>query len=196
MHAFDGWEDSTAPWAPATNGPGATEQSGSFVFAAQHVAGEPLPLIGGGVYGGIVFRPGVTRINCGKAKDSAGTCAVWHPDGTDVWCPTVSDDELPAEVDWGEPADTCGRAWRPQDFGAYLHRLTAWQQHWHRLWYNEIIIDAPHWRERLPDVIEAIFGNRELYDSFVSHYHLDEARFPLVSVDMSDWEQPFKAGGV
>ena len=193
IHVFDGWEDNAAPWAPATTGPGATEQGASLVFAAQRMSGESLPLIGGGTGGGIIFRPGIAKLNCGKAKDSAGTCAVWHPSTMrDSWCPSVSG--VPATRGWGEPGDTCGYAWRPEDFGAYLHRLTAWQQHWQRLFYNEIIIDAPHWRDHLPGIVEAIYGRRDIYRRFLDRYGLDESQVPFVDVAFDDWEMPIRPG--
>ena len=193
IHTFDGWEDNSEPFAPGTNGPGALEQSGSIVFAAQRVAGASLPLFAGGAAGGIIFRPGAaTKVNCGKAKDSAGTCAVWSPVGTSPWCPSVTG-EIPDRADWNDPGDTCGYAWRPQDVGNYLQRLTAWQQHWRRVEYNEIVIDAPHWRAHLPDAIDAIIGNRGAYQAFIDRYDIDPTRVPLVSLDASNWETPFSS---
>jgi hypothetical protein len=191
IHTFDGWEQHEAAYAPTTNGPGAVEQSGSFVFAAQHVAGQPLPLFAGGGAGGIIFRPGAsTKVTCGKAKDSAGTCAVWHPRGVDPWCPAVSGD-VAGRTDWSEPGDMCGYAWRPSDIGHYLQRLTSYQQHWQRLSYNEIIIDAPWWRAHLHDTVEAVFGNRAVYDRFIATYGLSAERCPFVKLDLYNWEEPF-----
>ena len=193
IHTFDGWEDNSEPYAPGTNGPGALEQSGSMVFAAQRVAGASLPLFAGGAAGGIIFAPGAaTKVKCGKAKDSAGTCAVWSPVGTSPWCPSVPG-EIHDRADWNEPGDTCGYAWRPQDVGNYLQRLTAWQQHWQRVEYNEIVIDAPHWRAHLPDAIDAIIGNRRAYQALIDRYDIDPVRVPLVSLDASNWETPFSS---
>lgn len=191
FHTFDGWEQTGAAWKPGTNGPGALEQSGSMVFAAQRVPGEPIPLFGDRRSGGIIFRPGAsTKITCGKAKDSAGTCAVWHPPGISPWCPSISGD-IPGRAVWTEPGDTCGYAWRPADIGHYLQRLTAWQQHWQRLSYNEIIIDAPHWRAHLPDAVEAIVGDRAIYDAFIANYNLAPERVPFVTLDRTNWDAPF-----
>lgn len=186
VHVFDGWEAAGKAWDPGTIH---REQSGSLIFAAQHVAGLPLPLINSGGSGGIIFRPYITKVNCGKAKDSAGTCDLG------AWCPAISD-PMPPEVSWGDPNDsTCGPQgsgpWRPQDFGAYLLRVTAWQERWQQLAYNEIIIDAVHWRAHLPDVVQAVFGRRDFYDQFIAHYGLDEARVPFLTIDINGWEQPF-----
>ena len=44
IHVTDGWEQNGAPWAPATDGPGATDMSASLVFAANYVRGKSIPL--------------------------------------------------------------------------------------------------------------------------------------------------------
>ena len=191
IHTLDGWEQHTAKYAPTTSGPGAVEQSASMVFAAQHVAGQPLPLFASGTAGGLIFRPGPsTKVMCGKAKDSAGTCSVWHPPGVDPWCPAVSGDVANRGV-WSEPGDTCGYAWRPADVGHYLQRLTAFQQHRQTLNYNEIIIDASWWQSHLPDTVEAVFGDRAVYEQFIATYRLSAERCPFVSIDLYNWEEPF-----
>ena len=75
LHIFDGWEGAN-PWEPPPTGPGATQMSGSIVFAAQRVDGQPLPLFKGprGAATGLLFRPHATKIRCGKAVDSSGLC--------------------------------------------------------------------------------------------------------------------------
>ena len=100
---------------------------------------------GGPNAAGLIFKPGVTRIRCGKADDSAGHCG--------GWCGRT-------HGEWEEARDKLC-AWRPQDFGAQLQRLTEYQLKWGRAFYNEIIIDAPSWRSQLPRVIEGIFGSCE-----------------------------------
>ena len=197
VHTFDGHEQQPDRlWAPTTNGPGATEQSASLVFAQQFIApGVAVPLFGGAGGGGLVFRPGAaTKINCGKAKDSAGTCSVWHPPGRpDAWCPSLENVPPPTAVTWGEPGDTCGYAWGPRDFGGYLQRLTIWQHAHSRLDYNEIIVDAPHWRLHLADAIEAVIGRRDIYDAYVRALGKGADEVAFVSrVDVQDWAAPFK----
>ena len=44
IHVLDGWEQNGAAWAPATNGPGATDMSASLVFGANVAAGGAIPL--------------------------------------------------------------------------------------------------------------------------------------------------------
>ena len=123
---------------------------------------------------GLIFRPGATRIRCGKAVDSAGHCGGWCERTHGEWIEAI--DKL------------C--AWHPKDFGSQLQRLTEAQLKWRSLFYNEIIIDAPWWRSHLPDVIEGIFGSRELHRAFVSEFGLDET-FPLLHLDTRNWETPF-----
>ena len=130
---------------------------------------------GGKKSAGLIFRPGVTFVRCGKAVDSAGQCGGWCWNTQGEW--SEADDKL------------C--TWPPQHFGAQLHRLTDYQVKHGRLFYNEIIIDAPSWRSHLPGVIEGIYGDRELHRAFVAEYGLDEATFPLLHLDPMNWESPF-----
>eukprot|EP00908_Phaeocystis_cordata_P009580 Transcript_20373.p1 GENE.Transcript_20373~~Transcript_20373.p1 ORF type:complete len:446 (+),score=11.32 Transcript_20373:111-1340(+) len=176
IHVTDGLEQNGAPWAPATDGPGATDMSASLVFAANYVRGKSIPLFGSGKKSaGLIFRPGVTFVRCGKAVDSAGQCGGWCWNTQGEW--SEADDKL------------C--TWPPQHFGTQLHRLTDYQVKHGRLFYNEIIIDAPSWRSHLPGVIEGIYGDREMHRAFVAEYGLDEATFPLLHLDPMNWESPF-----
>ena len=108
IHVLDGWEQNGVAWAPATNGPGATDMSASLIFAANVAASGSIQLcapylfeplteaaiklclckreltlyssrvsFGGPNAAGLIFRPGATRIRCGKADDSAGHCGRW-----------------------------------------------------------------------------------------------------------------------
>jgi hypothetical protein len=165
-------------WAPATSGPGATDQSGSLIFGAQRKCGQPLSaaLFGGGKKG-IIFRPGATQIKCGKAGDSGGKCL--------IPCPARSRLEIP----WEEQVDKfC--SWPPSDFGIELQRLTQHQTKWQRLWYNEIIIDAAHWHSNIPDVVEAVFGERKFHEAFLREYGLSATTHPFISLH-DDWDAPF-----
>lgn len=187
VHTFDGYEAGQL-WLPATNGPGATEQSGCFVFAGQRVAGEPIPVYRGGS-SGIIFRPGHTRILCGKAVDSGGHCPT-PGDRNRHWCAAS---RTIVDVPWTE-ADDKLCAFRPEDFAVQLERLTNYQTANQRLFYNEIIVDAVHWRGHLPDVVESVYGNRAVHDAFVSRFGLSEATHPYLTLDASDWETPFRLG--
>lgn len=124
---------------------------------------------------GLIFRPGVTRLRCGKPVDSAGQCGAWCWNKQGEW--SEADDKL------------C--SWPPQDFGVQIHRLSDYQVKYGRLFYNEVIVDAPWWRSHLPDVIQGIVGDRELHRAFVQQYGLDGERFPLLHVDLTNWESPF-----
>ena len=61
-----------------------------------------------------------------------------------------------------------------------------------RLWYNEIIIDAKHWRSHLPDQVEAIFNNPENHRRFLAAFpHLTPESHPHVLLDATNWHSPF-----
>lgn len=126
VHMFDGWEDGLDAWAPAQNGPGATDMSASLVFSEQQAAGGTLPLFGSGS-AGIIFRPWVTRIKCAKAVDSAGLCGNACPGRSAVGIP------------WDEGFDKLC-TWRAQEVGIQLHRVTDYQKRWQRSWCKQSLI--------------------------------------------------------
>ena len=113
--------------------------SGSLLFRDMHVPGNSVPLFTC-KDGGIILRPGLTKVVCGHAGDAGGQCT--------VWCPK------PSAVGKAEgrqyPGDGCGNAWRPADFGVYLQRTVEWQRLYHRAGYNEILIAAQQWRSARP----------------------------------------------
>ena len=180
IHSIDGWEDGNAPWAPTTKGPGAKDMSASIVFSANKLPNKPIPLFGAAHGGGLIFRPGLTRIRCGKAVDSAGHCGAWC-EITDV------------NVPWSEDPDKLC-SWRPQNIGLQLQRLSTMQARYASLDYNEIIIDAVSWRDQLPGVIEAIYGDRALHHRFLREYGLDATQLPFLTIDRMNWENPFSLG--
>ena len=80
----------------------------------------------------------------------------------------------------------------PQDFGVSLRRITEHQIEYKRLWYNEIIIDAKHWRSHLSDQVEAIFNNPENHRRFLAAFpHLTPETHPHVLLDATNWHSPF-----
>ena len=181
IHIFDGWEASSHEmWAPAQNGPGATDMSASYVFAEQRVDHNVISLFGGGT-SGLIFRPGWTRIKCGKAVDSAGSCGQW-----------CDQRRANAHIEWNEGQDKLC-AWQPGDFSVQLQRLTHYQHKYRRTFYNEVIIDAEHWRNNLPNTIEAIFGNPAAHARFQERYGLNSATNPVLRLDRSDWSNPLHA---
>tara|TARA_B110001452_G_scaffold177970_1_gene149333 strand:- start:1672 stop:2334 length:663 start_codon:yes stop_codon:yes gene_type:complete len=177
IHVVDGWEDGAAPWAPATKGPGARDMSASLVFAANRVPGKPIPLFGSGQVKGLIFKPGATKLRCGKSTDSSGKCT--HQCGT-------PDLNRP----WNEATEKLC-SWQPRNFGTELHRLSDYQRRTRHLFYNEVIIDAAWWRDHLPDAIDAIVGDRELHRNFVAHFGLHPNKFPLLDFNRNDWGEPF-----
>ena len=95
--------------------------------------------------------------------------------------------------EWSEASDKfC--SWQPANFGAELQRLTAFQTKYRNLFYNEVIVDAPSWRTRLPEAVEAVFGSRRHHEAFLTTFGLSEETHPYLELDSNDWESPFAAG--
>lgn len=93
------------------------------------------------------------------------------------------------DVAWNEAIDKqC--TWAPADFSVQLQRLTAHQVAYQRLWYNEVIVDAAWWRDHLPGVVEAVFGDRSAHAAFIERFGLDAAIIPFVELDIGDWTGP------
>ena len=186
VHITDGWEENKRkPWAPALNGPGATQQSASLIFAEQRRAGASIYdfLFGKGKRtSAIVFKPGATKLLCGKAVDSAGSCGEWCD-------PSRNDTSIP----WDESEKLC--SWRVEDFGVSLQRLHEWMVNRRRPGYDEIIVDAVHWRRNLPDVIDGIVNNEEGHAAFLKEFWwrgVTRHTHPHLVLDEEDWENPFR----
>ena len=101
--------------------------SASLIFADMAVPGARIPLFESKT-SGIIFRPGVTKVLCGKSADSAGTCHGPYQS----WCPKSS---THLERPWAEGTDKLC-SWHPNDFGVQLQRLTRHQQATGDLFYN------------------------------------------------------------
>ena len=145
---------------------------------------------------GLIYAPDITTIKCGKGGDSGGHCG--------GLCPHRLAEDLGDPHTWDYPGDGCGGSWAPSDFGVYLHRQATWQIAYRRLQYNEIIVDGDDATAQLPGSIEAFFyvaggqaewQAREQYRRFRDAYpSLSPGDVPLVEFDLSDWENPFRAG--
>lgn len=97
---------------------------------------------------------------------------------------------------WGNP--TVASPWRPQDLGTMLRLAAASGV------YNELIVDSRYWDHHLPDAVEGIFTTadangrrgeaeaRRVHRAFVAKYGLREAEHPLLVLDRSNWEAPFR----
>ena len=130
---------------------------------------------------GVILRPGITHILCGKGGDSGGHCG--------GWCPSI--DSVGKNVaNLQYPGDGCGGSWRPADIGMYLQRQTAWQLANHRLEYNELIFDGEVFRAQ-PSVIEAYFGaaHEQRRQFMVKHKGLSP---PLLELDLMNWDEPLR----
>lgn len=56
---------------------------------------------------------------------------------------------------------------------------------------TQVIVDAVHWRAHLPDVIEAVFNDRETHSAFLQAYGLTSESHPFVTLNFDDWSAPF-----
>tara|TARA_B110001452_G_scaffold65753_1_gene52601 strand:+ start:2067 stop:2711 length:645 start_codon:yes stop_codon:yes gene_type:complete len=190
IHCTDGYEDHHAWWRPP---PGMERISSSLVFAADEVPGFAIPLFTC-KKGGVVFRPRHTRLVCGNAGDSGGGCGAFS-------CPRAMD--IGNLRSYQAPGDGCnGGSWRPPDFGMYLRRMSLWHKLNSRLGYNEIIVDAAHWRRTQPElVVETFFivkGQEEghgevraMHETFLRETGRSSTEAPLLMVDPDDWTEPF-----
>ena len=189
IHCIDGFEDHSKWWIPGHNMPAKDLISGSLLFRDMHVPGNSVPLFTC-KDGGIILRPGLTKVVCGHAGDAGGQCT--------VWCPK------PSAVGKAEgrqyPGDGCGNAWRPADFGVYLQRTVEWQRLYHRAGYNEILIAAQQWRSAPAQHVETFFevsgqGSgqaRAMHAAFVQAHGLDRASAPFVQLAPWNWERPWQ----
>ena len=97
VHCFDGWEVHETPWK--ANG----DLSCSLIYAATGFEGAAIPLIGEGVKGGVLFRPKLTRLKCGKGEDSGRSHVVLDSACT---CPCHVPLAAPSPLRVG--VDSCG----------------------------------------------------------------------------------------
>ena len=100
-------------------------------------------------------------------------------------------DELTAA--WSEGAEKLC-AWRVEDFGVSLRRVNDWMVQNRRPGYDEIIVDAVHWRQNLPDVIDGIVNNEEGHAAFLREFWwrgVTRHTHPHLVLDEGDWENPF-----
>ena len=181
--------------------------STSLIFADQKPTCCPdigVPVYGGSAEGaqGVIFRPGhTTRILCGAPTDLSNRKC-----GEMGWCrsiPLGSDHYDPRIYHSPKAADGCpedSSAWLPSDFGPYLHRTNIWmremQATWaHRYDYNEILIDGGFWFRRLPDAVEAFFGDGQLvrreHATFLRKYGLTASQVPRLRFNPHSWNAPF-----
>ena len=173
---------------------------------------------------GLVYRPGVTRLRCGKGGDSGGHCGhptpyILHLEPTSYilhltgggsgghcgwWCPSTT--ALGDVSRWDYPGDGCGGSWQVSDFGIFLRRQAAWQRRNQRLQYNEIIVDGDECTRQLPWCVGAFFfvaGHaaaraqaQRQHAAFLAEYPSVTGRdVPLVALDLHDWVRPFRRAG-
>jgi hypothetical protein len=114
----------------------------SMVFAGQKEANALIPVINNGPTG-VVFRPGVAQILCGKPRDSSGSCHFGD-------CPRTGH------------LNSC--MWRGNDTGYFMEMIKGYGG------YNEIVLNASHWPS---DIVEASFGDPLLPEPHLRFDHTD-----------------------
>ena len=67
---MDGWEQNGVAWAPATNGPGATDMSASLIFAANVAASGSIQLCAPYLFEPLSEAVRKLRSNCVSASES------------------------------------------------------------------------------------------------------------------------------
>ena len=199
---------------PITNfdhpGKDKVEISTSIIFASQRIpdAENQIPTFGCN-RGGIILRPGVTRVLCGAPGDCGGTCHTFcdAPSGG----PRSSQrDQFPGDDCRfnGQPA-TGLHAWRTTNIGPFLRRVAEFQRSAKRSFYNEIVVDPKSWRSRPERAVEAIFVDGTpndfedapevnedaaiLHKQFLAEFGLSAELNPLLVLDRSNWDSPFRA---
>lgn len=169
----------------------------------------PLPF---GDRGGLVLSSSVEELECMYGVD--GSTAFQRNDPDHPGCPgdfcNAKDPGLP----YG--SGICGfdgwpiGGWRPQDLGDFI-RMHAEHGSSYKVpgfhsGYNEVIVSAEKHNARLPGAVEAFFvlnegqaygdgvgvNVAEAQQDFVRAYGLIEDEVPLLILDPSDWEEPFK----
>ena len=210
LHTYDGYAiQTTDSGAQIHWRANRKDLSASLLYAAIQCDGDcgvPIPIYDGGArrvggLAGVILRPGAsTRVLCGKATDMSGaSCG--------RWCNSLDqyhDDDRSFVKKWKGNRDGCGGHWRPQDFGAYLHRAADWHAT-HTVAgasyaYNEILVDHNWWNRHLPATIEAFFADGDAGSKIAAadraelmrQYGLSEAEAPpLVWIDRMNWANPF-----
>ena len=56
--------------------------------------------------------------------------------------------------------------------------------------YDEIIVDAVHWRQHLPDVIECFVNSPDAHAAFLNEFGLSARTHPHIRLS-SNWDAPF-----
>lgn len=192
VHCIDGWEQGWTPKFSAL--------ATSLIFSQNGFPGAKVPVFNSN--GGLVLRPGLARVLCGKHRDGqakgGGHCVEEVCDA-----PVLKRGEwtVAAARTWSDRGPAVCQ-WRPEDLGPYLRAVTDWQVAWKRpLPHNEIIVEAHSFEASLPRSVEAFFVHvhgspvaaRDLHAEFLATYALDEEDCPLVQFDPDNWATPFQS---
>ena len=59
--------------------------------------------------------------------------------------------------------------------------------------YNEVVVSATFWRDHMPSAVEAVLGDESVHTAFLQAYGLSHNDVPLLTLDPSDFDSPFRA---
>ena len=66
----------------------------------------------------------------------------------------------------------------------------AYQRHFSRSFYNEIIVDGPHMTANLPYTISAFMGSSSAHAKFLREHDLTDSEVPLVTLTLNGGNSP------
>ena len=187
VHLFDGFEaHGGLKWLPVS---GAESISASLVYAQQRAnPSKTIPTFNRGTLG-LVLRPNFHLVQCGCDSDCGGRCVGAFGMGgapgsgapratSPLWCPLTTEA--------GEWHGGC--VWQP---GPALGRMLYLNQRSDR--YNEVVVSAAFWRDHMPSAVEAVLGDEGVHAAFLRAYGLSSRDVPLLTMDLSDFDSPFRS---
>lgn len=179
FHSWDGFEAQHQPWMPRAG----SFMSASLVYAAQRSHNPSIPTFNG-LSKGLILRPAFNRIVCGCESDCGGRCAGAYGATTPAgappkWCDPRT---MALNREWNG-----GCVWPPgPTFGVFLLSNARYRR------YNEVVLSAEAWRAHLPASVEAIVGDEATHRAFLREFGVSAVDYPLLRLDVSDWERPFR----
>ena len=183
VHVFDGQHEQGRPWLPCP-----TDDQTNWCrkwgdrFAASLIHEGNSVLYNPGETGdvkGLIFRPSSTRLLCSYAIDGGSMTQTCEPPGVSASCIPGCWSGKPGWCEQEEPnaGFRCGGPFAPDRLATMLrlHEMPDARVH-----YNEVIVDAASYVERLPHSLEAVIGDREVHMAFLREYHLSAHEVPLI----------------
>ena len=211
MHQFDNYEARNVPWAPCDpwghfpkcqGEQMAGRISCTLVYRGMHGRKDRVALPLTSTRGGIIVRSNIEP-HCvygddGSTWNAPGGCWPRWCDPKDPWA-------------GGQSGHRCGfggrdevrAAWHPKDLKTMLELFQDHSQPYKSpqfySGYNELVYSSEQWNHQLPHAIEAFFllhghddqAARNAHQEFLAMYHVSAKDVPLLTLDPSNWWEPF-----